>query len=394
MADIRIVLVEDQTIEAMNIKQSLESFNYQVPFISSNGPEALDKIQEIRPDLVLMDVVLPGEMDGIDVASQIKHLDIPVIFITAYADESIIKKATATEPYGFIVKPYDETELKFAIEMALYKKNVKEELRWSEDRLKMGMEIAKLVYWEFDSQKDLFTFDDQFYSLYGTTAEEQGGYQMSPIDYANRFVPPEEQAIVGAEVAKALETDDPNFSSTIGHSIIRADGEKRYILVRIRIRTDDKGKKLGTKGVNQDITEQKMAEEALKEADQRLADIIDFLPDATFTIDDKGRVISWNRAINEMTQINPEDILGKDNYEYALHFYGKRQPMLIDMVTSSDLEISKKYPHFHRKGKVLTAETEVYIKGEPRTAWVKAVPLEDSKGKYIGAIEAIRDIQI
>ncbi|MCE5214424.1 MAG: response regulator [Methanobacterium sp.] len=390
--EIKIVLVEDQTIEAMNIKKSLESFNYQVPYIASNGPEAIEKIHKIHPDLVLMDVVLQGEMNGIDVATKIKHLDIPVIFITAYTDESIIKKATATQPYGFIVKPYNDTELKFAIRMAVYKKNVKDELRWSEDRLKMGMDIAKLVYWEYDTENDLFTFDDQFYTLYGTTAAEQGGYHMSSADYANRFIPLEEQALVGVEVAKALETEDPHYSSTLSHSIIRADGEKRHILVRIRIRTNENGEKIGTKGVNQDITEQEKAKEALKEADQQLFDIINFLPDATFIIDDKGRVISWNRAIYEMTQINPEDILGKGNQEYALIFYRKRQPMLLDMVNASDHEISEIYPDFQRKGKILTAETKLYIKGEPRTAWAKAVPLEDSKGNYLGAIEAIRDI--
>lgn len=392
MEQVKILLVEDETIDAMNIRRTLESFNYEIPYTANTGQEAVDKAREIMPDLILMDIVLKGDMDGIDAASKIKKLEIPVIFLTAHADETMIERLAATEPYGYLVKPIDDMELKFAIEMALYKKNMEKELRWSEDRLKLGMDIAKLVYWEYDTETDIFTFDDQFYALYGTSAEEEGGNRMSSAEYVRRFVPPEEMEAVRVEVAKALETDDPNYASSMEHWIVRADGERRYIIVRIRVRLDENGKKIGTRGVNQDITEQKMAEEALKEADQRLADIIDFLPDATFAIDNKGRVISWNRAIEEMTRIWSEAIMGKDNYEYALPFYGKRRPMLIDLVNASDDEITKYYTKFFRKDKVLMAETEFKIRGETLTVWVKAVPLEDSKGNYVGAIEAIRDI--
>ena len=121
----------------------------------------------------------------------------------------------------------------------------------------------------------------------------------------------------------------------------QGDGERRYLIVRIRLRFDKNGRKIGHRGVNQDITEQKMSKDALKESDRRLAEIIEFLPDATFAIDVNGKVISWNRAIKEITQVNPEEILGRDNYEYALPVYGKRRPMLIDMVNLSEDEIQK-----------------------------------------------------
>ncbi|GAB4314054.1 MAG: hypothetical protein Kow0019_13620 [Methanobacteriaceae archaeon] len=272
------------------------------------------------------------------------------------------------------------------------KKAAEEKIRWNDKRLQMGMEMAKLVYWEYDIENDLFTFDDQFYSLYGTSAEKEGGNQMSSQEYAERFLPPEEQVAVAVEVSKAIETEDPDYSSTVQHSIIRADGERRDIIVRIKIRTDENGKKIGTMGVNQDITELKRAEEALKESDQLLSDIINFLPDATFTVDVEGKVISWNRAIEEMTGIWAEEILGKDNYEYSLPFYGVRRPMLIDMVKASKEDINKYYPKLERKGNILTAETDVTLRGNVRTVWAIAVPLYDSKNNFIGAIEAVRDI--
>lgn len=391
MANVKILLVGNEK-EAVDIKRTLESFDYEVPFVASSGEEAVEKALEIKPDLVLMDIIHEGDTDYVEAASKIKELDIPVIFLTSHADESMVRRATANQPYGYLVKPYDKTELKIAIVLALYKKKEEYEFKWSEDHLKMGMDMAKLVYWEYDTENDMFTFDDQFYSLYGTSAEQEGGIKMSAMEYATRFVPPEEQAAVGVEVAKAIETDDPDFSSSMQHWIIRADGERRYIIVRIRARLDENGRKIGTRGVNQDITELKMAEEALKEADQRLADIIDFLPDPTFAIDKNGKVISWNRAIEEMTRVWSEGMLGKGNYEYSIPFYGKRQPTLIDMLNASEEEINKRYKNLKRSGKVLTAETEVSLRGDVRTVWIKVGPLEDREGNLVGAIETIRDI--
>ncbi len=693
MSDLKILMVEDENIDAMDIKETLESFGYKVPYVASRGEEAIEKIFDLRPDMVLIDIALKGNIDGIEVAHRIKELDIPFIFITALADEATIENAMETEPSGYLIKPFDDNKLKLTVEHGIYKKKMEietskqvsittainrvlqealtcesdydvariclevaeeltesaigfigevnhaglfdtiavsdpgwdecvipetnavnlivdmeirgywaraiktgksvivndplsdpgrlgepeghplitsflgvplkqadktigmialankksgytkedaeaietlsvaflealfrkktemtlqkseerfravaesavdaivttdldgvirffnkslqdifgyshdeltgkslttlmperfkgnylgelenfkksgyhrligktvkttglkkdgtefpfemslaswksgdnifftsiirdltekhkaeEELKWSEERLKMGMDMAKLVYWEYDIASDMFTFDDHFYSLYGTSVEEEGSNKMSSQEYSTRFVPEEERELVGEEVAKAIETEDPDFTSTLEHSIIRADGKRRNIIVRIAVRLDENGQKIGTRGVNQDITELKMAEDALKESDRRLADIIEFLPDATFAIDKMGRVIFWNQAIEEMTGVRSEEILGRGNYEYALPFYGMRRPILIDMVKSADDDVYKHYKKPRRKGNILTAETEASLRGVIKTVWGKAVPLYDSKGNFAGAIEAIRDI--
>jgi len=390
--DVKIIMVGDETKESLDIIHILESLNCEVQYQAFTGEEALEKALESPPDFILTDIILEGDMDGIELASKAKAHEIPVIFLTTPVPEEVIQKAMETEPYGYLVKPFENTELKFAIENAIHKKKVENELRWSDNRLKIGMDIGKMVYWEYDIEKDFFTFDDQFYALYGTSADKEGGNRMSSAEYAGRFVPVEEQELVGIEVAKALETDDPDFSSTIGHWMIRGDGERRFIIVRIRVRFDENGKKIGTRGVNQDITELKIAEDALAESDQRLKDIIDFLPDATFTIDTEGRVISWNQAIEQMTGIWAEEMLGKGNYEYSLPFYRDRKPMLIDLVNASETEIRNYYSKFTRNGQVITAENEVNIRGKPIIIWGKAVPLYDNKGKLVGAIETIRDV--
>jgi PAS domain S-box-containing protein len=144
--------------------------------------------------------------------------------------------------------------------------------------------------------------------------------------------------------------------------------------------------------VCRDITERKGAEEALRESEQRLHDIFDFLPDATFAIDLKGKIIAWNRAIEEMTGVNAEDMLGKGDYEYSLPFYGLRRPILIDLIFRSHEEIEKKYHFVKNEGGVLLTEADVPLKGEHHVLWGEARPLYDSRGTIVGAIESIRDI--
>lgn len=125
-----IFIVEDEAIVANDIRETLISLGYTAAGIAKSGELALEKIRDVRPALVLMDIHLAGEMDGIDTAAKVHALyDIPVIYLTAYADKILLDRAKITEPYGYIVKPYDERELHSAIEMALYKHRVEREIR-------------------------------------------------------------------------------------------------------------------------------------------------------------------------------------------------------------------------------------------------------------------------
>ncbi|MEI8173439.1 MAG: diguanylate cyclase [Deltaproteobacteria bacterium] len=149
--------------------------------------------------------------------------------------------------------------------------------------------------------------------------------------------------------------------------------------------------------IRQQVAELKMGElpsrqlEVVSKEAERLCDI-DFLPDATFAINRNGKVIAWNRAIEKMTGVKAEDMLGKGDYEYALPFYRTRRPILIDLVFNSDEEIGKEY-HFVRKvGNVLLAEADTPVRGEMLALWGKAGPLYDNKNHMVGAIESIRDV--
>lgn len=133
--------------------------------------------------------------------------------------------------------------------------------------------------------------------------------------------------------------------------------------------------------------------EAAQESQRRTADIINFLPDATLVIDRGGKVIAWNRAIEEMTGVKAADMLGKGSYEYSLPFYGERRPILIDLVFIPNQEFEARYAHIQRQGSSLMGEALVpRLKGSPAYLYATASALRNSKGEIVGAIETIRDI--
>jgi len=129
----QILVVEDEQIVAADIKMSLIRLGYDVCGIAVSGKEAIKKAAEIRPDLVLMDIVLEGKMDGIEAAEIIRsRLNIPIIYLTAHADNKTIERAKITEPFGYIVKPFEDRELKSIIEIAIYKNKIGNMLKESE----------------------------------------------------------------------------------------------------------------------------------------------------------------------------------------------------------------------------------------------------------------------
>ena len=153
---------------------------------------------------------------------------------------------------------------------------------------------------------------------------------------------------------------------------------------------DNKGNLVGAIEVIRDITARRLAEDALRESERRLADIIEFLPDATLVVNCAGEVIAWNRAIEKMTGVSAKDMVGKGNYEYSLPFYGDRRPLIVDLVLKPDEELEKKSSGFDRQKNELVVET--WVPGVNAYVWAKSGPLYDNKGNIIGAIEVFRDV--
>ena len=128
----KIMIVEDEAVIALQLQQSLTSMGFDVVGVAYSGEEAVETARDLRPDLILTDIRIPGKLDGIQVAEIVKsELDIPVIFLTASSEDKILERTKQVEPYGYIVKPFQNREFKAAIEVALYKKDMERRLKES-----------------------------------------------------------------------------------------------------------------------------------------------------------------------------------------------------------------------------------------------------------------------
>ncbi len=178
------------------------------------------------------------------------------------------------------------------------------------------------------------------------------------------------------------------------YRIITKSGGQKWISHNCQQVFNAEGVYLGRRAGNRDITSQKQAEEALRESERRLTDIIDFLPDPTFVIDTGGRVIAWNSAIASLLNVSADEMIGKGDFEHAFRMFGRRRPILIDLVLRGDEEIIKKhYPNLKKERGMLMAELEIsQLNGRRVVLWVIATPLYNANGEITGAIESMRDI--
>ncbi|MCK6627241.1 MAG: PAS domain-containing protein [Anaerolineae bacterium] len=194
-------------------------------------------------------------------------------------------------------------------------KQVEETLRENQARLSEALTIAQLANWEFDVATQTFTFNDHFYTLLRTTAEQEGGYVMPAMQYAQKFVHPEDAPLVGMEIQKSLEVTDPNYSRELEHRIIRADGSEGYIAVRFRVVKDDEGRTIKTVGANQDISERKQIDEALRASEARQRALLNAIPDLIMRLSGDGVYLDVKPARDFPTMVPPEQLIGKNSFE-------------------------------------------------------------------------------
>ncbi len=147
MPKAKILVVEDEKIVALDINNTLNKLGYDVPALVASGDEAIQAVKRTKPDLVLMDIVLKGDIDGIEAAEIIRHrYGTPLVFLTAYADEEILRRVKHIEPFGYILKPFQEKELYSAIEIALFKHGVEKKRRRERDKIRRSSRKILATY--------------------------------------------------------------------------------------------------------------------------------------------------------------------------------------------------------------------------------------------------------
>jgi PAS domain S-box-containing protein len=247
--------------------------------ISDLGVFGSDDVELFRHSLMAREI--GGSASPI--VSQIHYKDGTTRWVEGRA--SVVLKAGRCDAFQIIAQ--DITERKEAEEAMLN----------AQAQLRNAMDLAKLVRWEYDVDNDMFTFDNQFYSLYGSDEEKEGGRLMSSSTYANRFIPPEEAIVVAEETAKAISTSDPNYIGEVTHTIIRTDGKRRIINVRYGLIKDVKGRTVKTYGANQDITENKRKEEALRASETKLKRAEEVAGFGHWQLDLNGKTISGSNGL-------------------------------------------------------------------------------------------------
>ena len=262
----RILIVEDQKLIAADLENTLRRLGYDVVGAASSGEDAITKTEELRPNVVLMDVRLRGPMDGIQAAAAIRdRLDVPILYLTAYADEQTILRAKVTTPFGYLVKPFNERELRAAIEVALYKHETDHLLADERARRQASEEFKLLI----ESVKDyaIFLLDvDGRVISWNAGAERIKGYRYDEIvgQHFSRFYPPEVAAT--GKPQRALEKAAREGRVVDEDWRIRKDGSRFWASVVITAHRDKDGRLRGFAKVTRDMTERKEIEEAQRQA--------------------------------------------------------------------------------------------------------------------------------
>ncbi len=387
-----IFIVEDELIVAEDIRQTLTGLGYTVVGHAKSGELAIGKVKETKPDLVLMDIHLAGKMDGIETAGRIRSLyDIPVIYLTAHADTVLLERAKITEPYGYILKPYDERELHSVIQMALYKHDLNRILRESEERYRGFVENFLGI--AFRKRPD---FTPEFYH---GAVEAITGYTerdlMAGAPIWASMVYPDDRPRVEAENQRIITT--PHATAGREYRVIRRDGIVRWVYEQVQNIADDHGTTLFIQGACYDITERKEAEQLLKKLNEELEvrvaertvslnqqvlflqQLIDTIPSPIYYKNPRRFYLGCNSAFESYLGIPRAGIIGKTDDE---------------ILPPESAEISEARDTFLLQHQGIQVYQSKFSHAEQSTRDVlfKKATFDDREGRIAGLIGVMLDI--
>jgi PAS domain S-box-containing protein len=378
MTDTKILIVEDEVIVARNIEKRLISAGYKVAGFASSAEEAIELAASLKPDLVLMDIKLKGKMDGIDAANAIrKSYRLPIIYLTSYADEETFQRAKITEPFGYLIKPFELKELKRTVEMALYKNKINNELLENQQRYEIAVHAGKTGVWEFWPNENKYFSDENLKALYGFKEDELSD---NSDDWSN-LVYEEDRAEMDRKFQNFLTRNDNEF--LLEHRIYKKNGSIGWVIDRGVLFQPNNEKPLRLIGTTTDITEFKEAELALIKSEERFRNTFENAGIGMAILAPDGRFTKVNNSFCEMIAYKAPELL---------------QMYLREITHPADLEKT-----MHMKEKLLKNKSEGsrnleirYTHKSDETIWTSTTLslVRDFEEKPLYFISQVQDITI
>ncbi len=430
---LRILIVEDSEDDTLLMVHELKRGGYKPVFERVESPEAMiSALNREAPDLIIADYTMPhfSGRAALNLYRE-RNMEIPFILVSGTIGDDVGVEAMIAGAHDYICKsnlarlvPAISRELREA-ETRIARKAADQALRKAHEELERRVnertaELAqanRALKAEIEERRHaenaLQESEEKFRLLFEKSSDPilllDGVVFIDCNEAALKLLRCAKEQLIGLRPFDLAPKRQPDgrLSSEKARELIDValkEGVNRFEWVRRTLDGEDlwidtsltvipiRGKQI-MYTVCRDITERKRAEEDLRATHQRLFDIIEFLPDATFVIDKEKKVVAWNRACEEMTGVGKEGIIGKGDFAYAVPFYGVRRPLLIDYVTMDSDELSQEYQSIRRNGDRLYGEAFVPAAYNGRGAFLAghAAPLFDKKGNMVGAIESLFD---
>ncbi len=315
MPNSKILIVEDEGIVAMDIRRQLEDFGYEVVATAFSGGQAITLANEHKPDLVLMDIVLKGDMDGIGAAHAISEsLRTPVIFLTAYSDPATLRRAQATGAYGYLIKPFRPDELHASIEVALYKHQLEQKLKDSEQWFAKTLHCISDAVIATDIEGNIRFMNPVAETATGLRLAQATG---SAVDQLMTLLNQTNRAVIENPVPKTLKSRQVT-SMDCATLLVNQSGTEFPVEDGAAPILDDNGSLLGAVMVFRDITERRRMETLLRDSEERFHSAFDLASIGMALLAVDGGFLQVNKSLTDIFGYSKAELL-QSNFQILTH---------------------------------------------------------------------------
>lgn len=375
MSGISILIVEDEAIVAADLAGKLRRLDYEVVGITADGLEAVDLAGVLRPQLVIMDIQLEGAVDGIEAAGEIRRrYDVPVIYLTAHSDPATLTRAKLSDPFGYILKPFEERELATQIELAVYKHRADRDVREQREWLRVTLKSIGDAVIATDACGRITFVNPVAEALTGWMSDEAAGQSLDVVfRVINEVTGGALEEPIGRVLREGVTVPLANHAS-----LIRKDGRRVPIEDSAAPIMDSTGRVVGAVLVFHDVTEKRRAENALRESEERLRLFIEHAPAALAMFDRAMRYVSVSHRWLMDFNLGERDLRGLSHYEVFP-------------------EVPDEWKAIHQRalaGEVLRKERDLFVRADGSEQWLRweVRPWHDSRGAVAGIVIFSEDV--